>query len=219
MDVIGPWEVLATWKAVLNAPLEMLLVAEQGGSIVCSSDITLNSHIDFAHCPQLDYLIIPGGKGRLAQANNPVLTQFIQKQAASCKIILSVCTGAFILYHAGVLKDEKITTYWRALSELKSLKNVHVQEQRVVKSGTIWASGGISSGIDLALELIAEIAGTETAGKVQLLFEYFPDGKCYTTLETMNALPPYYTQYGAEQLPEYIISYIQDKNEIIAEFI
>lgn len=214
MDVIGPWEVFATWKSVLNAPLEMLLVAEQGGSIVCSNDITLKAHTDFAHCPALDYLIVPGGRGRLTQADNPVLKQFIQQQAGSCKKILSVCTGAFILYHAGILKDEKITTYWRALPELKSLDNVHVQEQRVVKSGKIWASGGISSGIDLALELIAELAGDDTAGKVQLLFEYFPEGKCYTTLETINALPPYYTQYGAEQLPEYILSDIQAKSKL-----
>ncbi len=209
MDVIGPWEVFATSQAVLATPLEMLLVAEQRGPVACANDITLNAHVDFKDCPPLDYLVIPGGRGRLTQAYNPVLKQFIQSQAIGCKKIMSVCTGAFILYHAGVLKEESITTYWRALPELKALPGVHVQEQRVVKSGKIWASGGISSGIDLALAVIADIAGKKAAAKVQLLFEYFPEQKIYTTLDTIRDLPPYYSQSGAERLPDYILTEIQ----------
>ena len=49
----------------------------------------------------------------------------------------------------------------------------------------------MSSGIDLALELIAEIAGKKEAGKVQLLFEYFPKRTIYCNLKTSKALPPY----------------------------
>lgn len=204
MDALGPWEVFATWQSLPETQIDLLLIAEKQGAVACANNITMNAHVDFTHCPPLDYLIIPGGRGRLAQATNKQLLQFIQQQATSCKKILSVCTGAFILYHAGVLKDESITTYWRAIPELKSLPGVHVLEQRVVKSGKIWASGGISSGIDLALDLIADIAGTETAAKVQLLFEYFPEGKIYTTQHTIHELPAYYTQCGEERLAEYI---------------
>src|SRR5207253_249262 len=105
------------------------------------------------------------------------LLKFIQQQAKECKHILSVCTGAFILVNAGILQNENITTYWRALPELLDMKNVHVKEERIVKSGKIFAAGGVSSGIDLAFEVIADVAGKDTAGKVQLLFEYFPEGK------------------------------------------
>ena len=96
----------------------------------------------------------------------------------------------FLLHKAGLLRDTRVTTYWRALSELRSLKDVDVEEKRVVKSGKIWTSGGVSSGIDLALELIAEIAGKEEAGRVQLLFEYFPKRTIYCNLETSKSLPP-----------------------------
>lgn len=212
MDIIGPWEVFATWKNILNAPLEMYLVSENGESVACVNSITLNAHSDFTHCPQLDYLIIPGGPGRITQTNNSVLLKFIQQQAASSKYILSVCTGAFILAKTGILQNEFITTYWRALPELLALQNVHVKEQRIVKSGKIWASGGISSGIDLALEVIADVAGKDTAGKVQLLFEYFPEGKVFTSISTMNELPAYYNNSAPPHLAEYIKEYIKLKS-------
>jgi transcriptional regulator GlxA family with amidase domain len=149
-------------------------------------------------------LIIPGGKGRVIQSTHAPTLQFIQRQFAGTKLVLSVCTGAFILYHAGVLKDEKITTYWRALPELYALKDVQVQEQRVVKSGKIRASGGISSGIDLALDVIAETAGKETAGKVQLLFEYFPENNLYADKQSINHLPAYMNHLQSDHLAEYI---------------
>ncbi len=98
----------------------------------------------------------------------------------------------FLLQKAGLIRNKSVTTYWRALSELRSLQDVDVEEERVVKSGKIWTSGGVSSGIDLAFELIAEIAGKEEAGRVQLLFEYFPKGTIYCDLETSKSLPPYY---------------------------
>lgn len=210
MDVIGPWEVFATWKKA-GAALDMYLVSENGGVVACDNGITLTANMDMAHCPPLDYLIIPGGRGRMEQAHNPVMIKFIQQQYGNCKNILSVCTGAFILLAAGVVQDESITTYWRALPELYAIQNVHVKEQRIVKSGKIWASGGISSGIDLALDLIADIAGKEVAGKVQLLFEYFPQGKVYSTLDTINTLPPYYNNSAAPHLAEYIREYIVER--------
>jgi hypothetical protein len=99
---------------------------------------------------------------------------------------------------------------WRALSELRSLKDVDVAEERVVKSGKIWTSGRVSSGIDLAFELIAEIAGKQEAGRVQLLFEYFPKRTIYCNLETAKSLPPYYNI--KESIPsKYIIAILDDE--------
>ena len=192
MDVIGPWEVLAIWKKVLDAPIEMYLVSEKGGLVKCDDDIILSAHCAFEDCPDLGYLIVPGGRGRREQIDNERLIAFIQTKAKAADKIISICTGMFLLHRAGLLRDKPVTTYWRALSELKSFENIDVQEERVVKSGKIWTSGGVSSGIDLALELIAEIAGREEAGRVQLLFEYFPKQTIYCDLETSKSLPPYY---------------------------
>ncbi|HEY5741376.1 MAG TPA: DJ-1/PfpI family protein, partial [Terrimicrobiaceae bacterium] len=192
MDVIGPWEVLAIWKNLLQAPIELGLISENGGLVKCDNSIALNAHYSFNDCPSLDFLLIPGGRGRREQVHNERLIAFIKDKAKTSEKILSVCTGMFLLHKAGLLADKRVTTYWRALSELKSFKDVVVEEQRVVKSGKIWTSGGVSSGIDLALEFIAEIAGKEEAGRVQLLLEYFPKQTIYCNLETSNSLPPYY---------------------------
>ncbi len=196
MDVIGPWEVLATWKNILKAPIHLHLIAESAGSVPLDNGIVLNAPIDFHHCPPLDYLLVPGGVGRVAQTENPKLIDFIRKQAARCQLVLSVCTGMFLLAKAGLLAGKEAATYWRAIPELKA-SGIKVKEKRIVKSGKVWTSGGITSGIDLALAFIEELGGKEAAGQVQLLLEYFPIEKLYCSAETVNSLPPH-------QVPEYI---------------
>ena len=210
MDVIGPWEVLSMWKKVLQAPIEMYLVSENGGLVKCDDDIVLNAHCAFSNCPKLDYLIIPGGRGRREQVDNERLIAFIKTKAATAEKIISVCTGMFLLHKAGLLRNKPVTTYWRALSELRSFKDIDVKEERVVKSGNIWTTGGVSSGIDLAFELIAEIAGNEEAGRVQLLFEYFPKRTIYCNLQSSKSLPPYYDI--EEPVPsKYILDILRDE--------
>lgn len=210
MDFIGPWEVLSFWKEVLNAPIEMYLISEKGSEVECDNHITVKAHCDFNDSPQLDYLIIPGGRGRRHEVDNPKLISFIQKQSKQAKYIISICTGMFLLYKAGILDGLSVTTYWRALPELKAFSNIKVTEERVVKNGKIWMSGGVSSGIDLAFELIAEVAGKEAAGKVQLLFEYFPRDLVYCTPEMIESLP-LYNKDDQPYLPEYIKDYIKSK--------
>lgn len=210
MDVIGPWEVLSFWKNILNAPVNMYLISENGSYVQCANNITLKAHLNFNNAPQLDFLIIPGGKGRVAQVNNEKIISFIKKQAQNAKYIISICTGMFLLHKAGVLKNKSTTTYWRALPELQSFSDVHLVEERIVKDNNIWSSGGVSSGIDLAFELIAEIAGKEVAGEVQLLFEYFPRDMVFASMHTVDQLPPYQTN-GHSDLPEYIKDYIKSK--------
>jgi len=215
MDFNGPWEVLSIWKNNLNAPIDLYLISETGSDVQCDSALTVKSHVDFEHCPALDYLIVPGGRGRLKQVNNPKIINFITQQAAHNQLIISVCTGMFLLHQTGLLKNRSATTYWRALPELQQFGDVNIVEDRVVKSGRIWTAGGISSGIDLAFELIAEIAGKETAGQVQLLFEYFPNNNVYCSLNTANTLPPYHGSNGIDPVyvPEYIENYIEEKNK------
>ena len=123
--------------------------------------------------------------------------------------MLTICTGTFLLYGAGLLEGKNVTTYWRAMNELKALRPINIKEKRVVKSANIWTAGGISSGIDLAFELIKEIAGKEAAGKIQLLFEYFPDQFCYCDEGMIDSLASYNNAVeDVHVLPDYIQSYI-----------
>ncbi len=204
MDVIGPWEVLSFWKNILKAPVNLYLIAEKDSYIPCANHIVLKAHLDFEHAPQLDYLIIPGGYGRHEQVHNEKCLAFIKKQAKDARYVISICTGMFLLHQAGILEGKSATTYWRAMPELQSFSDVHLVEKRIVKDGHIWTSGGVSSGIDLAFELIAEVAGREAAGQVQLLFEYFPQTKVFASLDMIERLPPYDSQQAKPYLPQYI---------------
>jgi transcriptional regulator GlxA family with amidase domain len=66
-----------------------------------------------------------------------------------------------------------------------------VVEQRFVCDGNIWTAAGVSAGIDLALAFIADQADEETAGKVQLGAEYYPDQVKYGQAHRLPEVPAY----------------------------
>jgi len=101
-----------------------------------------------------------------------------------------VCSGSFVLEAAGLLKGKKATTYWNSIPKLRKT-GVLVVEDRFVRDGNVWTSGGVSTGIDLALALIADQAGEETAGKVQLTVEYYPLLRKYGSAHLSPNAPRY----------------------------
>ncbi len=212
MDLVGPLEVFEMWRH-LNPQLENYLIAENSERIPCGVGVELEPHFTFMNAPDLDLLIVPGGYGRLEQVTNPSVIKFIQRQARCCQKIAAVCTGAFLLQAAGILIDKAVTTYWRALPELALDSSLTIAEERIVRSGKIWSSGGVSSGIDLALALIADLAGSQVAGKVQLMFEYFPSQQVYDVSPDLNDLPDYPHEAEGEErrLPRYIQEYLQSQ--------
>lgn len=211
MDIVGPLEVINIWK-MLDKRIEVYFIAEAPEAVDCGSNFLLQITTTFASAPQMDYLIVPGGMGRLNEVNNTLLTQFIQAQFVNCQGIAAVCTGAFLLEAAGILRGHEVTTYWRALPELSHHQEIKISEKRIAKSGKIWTCGGISSGIDLALALIADIAGENTAGEVQLMFEYFPSNQVYCRNSDLSKLPPYPREIDPEsrKLPIYMRDFINN---------
>lgn len=205
LDVIGPWEVFASWKNLLGGPVELALLAEDPGPVTCDNQIQLTAHHAYAEAPECDVLLIPGGRGRVGEANNPATINFIASRSKRAEYVLSVCTGAFLVDKAGLLAGQKATTYWRALPEFRSGTDAQIDEQRVVKSGKYWFSGGITSGIDLALEFISHKAGPKTAGQVQLLLEYFPDSQ-FCDAGTLSTIPAstVYPENPETHLPAYV---------------
>lgn len=190
LDFVGPWEIMNVWRMYANGP-ECLTVSEKGGEIVCAKGLRLVSGYSFENCPPLDYLLIPGGKGRKQEMHNETLLDFVKQKSKTCKQIASVCTGAFILHNAGLLQNKSATTHWGSLEELRALNNVQVEEKRFVQTGNVWTAAGVSAGIDMALALIAEEAGEEIAGQVQLYAEYYPDRKRYGSAHKSEKAPAY----------------------------
>ena len=191
LDFVGPWEMLTMWSRHADGPANCLLVAQSMEPVRCAKGMSVLPQVSFEACPSLDYLLVPGGQGTRKEVNNKVLLEFVSKQAASCKAVLSVCTGSFVLHAAGLLSGKRATTHWGSLDRLRALANVTVVEERFVQDGNVWSSAGVSAGIDLMLAFISSVASPETAGKVQFASEYYPSSAKYGGFENHAQAPAY----------------------------
>jgi cyclohexyl-isocyanide hydratase len=127
----------------------------------------------FQDCPPLDLICVPGGFGVEQAMADPVLIAFLKEQAGQARYITSVCTGAFVLGAAGLLKDKRATTHWAYHSLLSEVGAIPTQG-RVVRDGRVFTGGGVTAGIDFALTIVAEIASQTIAQRIQLSIEYDP---------------------------------------------
>ncbi len=191
LDFVGPWEIIGVWGEFFEGPEHRLTVSQSLAEVKCAKGLKIVPDYSFDNCPPLDYLLIPGGWGTRKEVTNRDLLEFVKRQSGSCKHVLSVCTGAFILQAAGLLKGKRATTHWRSLDRLRKFQEVSVMEQRFVRDGNIWTAAGISAGIDLALAFIADQGGEEVAGKVQLHAEYYPDNAKYGSAHQTLEAPDY----------------------------
>lgn len=191
LDFVGPWELLGAWRKHAGGPERCLIVAEAPGPVLCANGLSINPHVSFEQCPELDILLVPGGDGTRREVENPATVGFIAAQATRCEAVLSVCTGAFLLHRAGVLAGQRATTHWALLDRLRARDGVTVVEERFVRSGKIWSSAGVSAGTDLMLAFIADRAGEETAGRVQSFTEYYPSARRYGGFASRPEAPGY----------------------------
>ena len=191
LDFVGPWEMAGMWSKFAEGPENRLIVAQSPEPVACARGMVVHPHVSFEQCPPLEVLLVPGGQGTRREVDNPTLIDFISNQAKSCKAILSVCTGSFLLHRAGLLSGKKATTHWNSLDRLRSLGDVTVLEERFVNDGNIWSSAGVSAGIDVMLAFIASMAGEQAAGIVQFAAEYYPSTKSYGDFRKNPKAPAY----------------------------
>jgi cyclohexyl-isocyanide hydratase len=170
LDFTGPQQVLARMPESA-----MHIVAKSAAPVPSDSGLALVPTHTFATCPPLDLICVPGGIAGVVQAMGDRETiEFVRRQSDAAKYVTSVCTGAFILGVAGVLRGRRATTHW-AFTELLPLVGATHQQARVVKDGNVMTAGGVTSGIDFGLRVVAEIAGESIAQAIQLSLEYDPD--------------------------------------------
>jgi transcriptional regulator GlxA family with amidase domain len=174
LDVMGPLQ------AFLYAGITSTLLAEDCGGVTSLESITVQATEAFDTETRYDILFVPGGNdipsvlqlGR--RGANPYLN-FLTRQAESAKLVCSVCTGALLLGAAGLLDNHTATTHWAYKDVLRLFPcNVVDDYRRYVQSGNVVTGGGISSGIDEALYIIATTVGLEGARRAQLAMQYHP---------------------------------------------
>lgn len=127
----------------------------------------------FADAPPADVIMVPGGQGAFDLLDDEVALQFVREQAKTARYVTSVCSGAFVLGAAGLLDGRRATTHW-ASHALLPLVGAVPEHARVVRDGSVITGGGVTSGLDFALTVAAELYGPEAARRVQLTMEYDP---------------------------------------------
>jgi transcriptional regulator GlxA family with amidase domain len=174
IDFAGPWEVFqdARFSNKGAAGFELFTVAETSDPIRASGGMLIVPNYVFATAPAPKVIIIP------AQSGGPAVIEWIREKSKTADVTASVCTGAFVLAGTGLLSGKPVTTHHGAYQILASkFPDVHVvRGARFVDDGNIASSGGLSSGIDLALHLVERYFGRDVASRITDQMEYQGSG-------------------------------------------
>lgn len=168
LDMTGPAQFLARLPGA-----RVQVAAKTPAAVATDSGFALQPNVTFADAAAADILCVPGGHGVAQALADAETVDFVAAQAAGARWVTSVCTGAFLLGRAGLLRGRRATTHW-AYAHLLPLVGASHEAARVVEDGNTITAGGVTAGIDFALTLIAREAGDETAQAIQLALEYDP---------------------------------------------
>ncbi len=192
LDATGPLEVFA---GAARAPGSCYRVrtASLGGVVVrSSSGLGLVPSVALEAVGRVDTLVVAGGEG--AHDPDAALVAAVRELGGRAGRVASVCSGAFVLAHAGLLEGCRATTHWRHCERLvREFVGVEVDPDPVfVRSGRVWTSAGVTSGIDLALAVVEEDLGRQVAlslARTLVVFLVRPGGQAQfsTQLATQRA--------------------------------
>lgn len=176
MDIAGPWEVFQDTMlddGKDSMPFVLYTVAQSKAPINTSGSgrpgMTITPDYSFADAPAPDIVVIG------AQRGGEELRVWIRQQHAAGKTILSICTGAFELAQAGLLKGKQATTH-HEYADLFAKKYPDIQLIRATRyvqaDPHIYTAGGLTSGIDLSLHIVARYFGEQQAQRTADFLEY-----------------------------------------------
>ena len=180
LDFAGPFEVFSTASRV-NARISpgsdtlfnVFTVAEDTNPLVARGGLKIVPKHSISEHPEINLLIIPGGIVADELVKDHIVNWIISSSTIA-SITGSVCTGAFLLAKAGLLKSKAATTHWEDIDDLRSMfPEINIKENvRWVDEGQIVTSAGISAGIDMSLHLISRAANNDLAIRTARQLEF-----------------------------------------------
>jgi transcriptional regulator GlxA family with amidase domain len=174
IDFCGPWEVFQDVQVHGRmGAFQLYTVAETTEPIRASGGMQIVPDYTLASAPAPRVLVIPAQSGHGAAT-----LEWIRKSAQSADVVMSVCTGAFLLARTGLLAGKQATTHHAGYRELAmEFPELRVKRgARFVEDGRLATAGGLSSGIDLALRVVERYYGREAAAETAYQMEYQGQG-------------------------------------------
>ncbi len=174
IDTAGPWEVFADTSVKsgddYKEVFELYTVAPAGKSCTLGG-ISIKPHYTIKDAPQPNVIVVP------AHGATDESRAWLREASAGTDVTTSVCTGAFQLAKAGLLKGIPATTHHQFFEEFaKEFPDIELRRGlRFVDSGHIATAGGLTSGIDMALHIVSRYYGVETAAATAAYMEYTSD--------------------------------------------
>jgi transcriptional regulator GlxA family with amidase domain len=180
IDFCGPWEVFQDVNIPTrgkdddeHSPFQLFTVSEKTEPLRGSAGLQLVPDYTFENAPTPKVVVVP------AQRGSKALHEWLRKVEPTNDLTMSVCTGAFQLARAGLLSGKSATTHHDFLDSLaKQYPDINVKRglRFVDSSDRISTAGGLTSGIDLALRVVARYFGREAAQKTAAYMEYQSKG-------------------------------------------
>ena len=177
LDAVGPWEVLAHWtQAYPRDGWSVSCLSADGRAVTAAKRLVIGAHHSLATAPPLDVLIHPGGPGARRLMNEPGHLDWVREQRAAVPLMASVCSGSLVYAAAGLLTGRPATTHWASLNQLSETDPTVITDvdARYVDDGDLVTSAGVSAGIDMALHLVARLAGRDRVRDVRADIQYEP---------------------------------------------
>lgn len=169
LDFTGPFEVFARLPHA-----RCTLASVEGGTIQGDGGITFAGVERLADVTACTLLCVPGGFGTVAALGDQSYVSALRRLGAQAQYVTSVCTGSLLLAAAGLLRGKRAACHW-AWRDLLLAFAVEPSADRIVRDGNVTTGGGVTAGIDMALAVMAQIAGLDYAQTVQLALEYAPE--------------------------------------------
>ncbi|BBI99880.1 glutamine amidotransferase [Ferrigenium kumadai] len=171
LDFAGPYEVFTCANRVfkrLHPEAEdifrVFTVARDSGLLRARAGLEVKPDFTIESHPVINVLIVPGGV-ITAELERREVIDWIASQHSKTMLTASVCTGAFLLAKAGLLRGKSATTHWEDIPDLRAMfPDLPVREnRRWIDEGAVVTSAGISAGIDMCLHLVERLASRELA--------------------------------------------------------
>jgi transcriptional regulator GlxA family with amidase domain len=176
IDFCGPWEVLQdvhipTRGTTMDEmmPFQLFTVADKADPVRVTGGMQIVPDFTTANAPQPRVIVVP------AMRPSDALLEWLRKASAGADLTMSVCTGAFVLARAGLLKGRAATTHHDFFDRFAA-QHPDIELRRGLRfvdaDARTATAGGLTSGIDLALHVVERYFGREVAQTTAAYMEY-----------------------------------------------